>query len=178
MIDNNYMELNFATEPALEVPPTGGDTYFANMFAAYADLPTKLKNSIDKRKIVINRVKSRPYNYPHRPPPTNEEKEEWIDIIQPMVRTHPVNGKKAIYSGGNVPWSIEGMSEDESRTIVTFVQEFSTLPKYTYRHRWSPGDIILWDNRSAMHKATPYDQLQHRRLMHRTTMSGTKPYCN
>lgn len=161
---------------AIETPPTGGDTLFANMFAAYDELPERVRRRIDGLRVVISRVQSRPYNYPDRPPPTEAERAEWIDIAQPMVRTHPATGRKAIFAGGNVPWRIEGMSEDESAPLVTFVQEFSVQDRFTYRHRWSPGDIILWDNRSAMHKATPYDQLAHRRLMHRTTIAGSAPH--
>jgi len=160
---------------AIEVPPIGGDTWFANMIAAYDALPAATKKRIDGLKVVISRVQSRPYNYPERPPPTAEERAAWLDMPQPLVRTHEVSGRKAIYAGGNVPWHIEGMCEDESAPLITFVQEFSVLPRFTYRHQWRPGDIILWDNRGAMHKATAYDQLLHRRLMHRTTISGTRP---
>lgn len=161
---------------AIETPPVGGDTMFANMFAAYEDLPSATKERIEGLRVVISRVQSRPYNYPDRPPPTEAERAEWIDVSQPMVRTHPVNGRKALYVGGNVPWRIEGMDEEESAPLVAYLQEFCVLPRYVYRHKWRPGDIILWDNRSAMHKATPYDQLAHRRLMHRTTIAGDRPH--
>lgn len=161
---------------AVETPPIGGDTWFANMFAAHDDMPEVTRKKLDGLRVIISRLQSRPYNYPDRPPPTAAEKTEWIDVSQPMIRTHPVSGRKALYVGGNVPWRIEGMSENESALLVTFVQEFSVLPRFTYCHKWRPGDIILWDNRSAMHRATPYDQLVHRRLMHRTTITGTVPY--
>lgn len=154
---------------AVEVPPVGGDTWFANMFSAYEALPGVVKERIHERQVVISRVQSRPYNYPHRPPPTAAELEEWVDMPQPMVLTHPECGRKALYVGGNVPWRIVGMDEAESAPLVTFIQEFSVMPRFTYRHRWAPGDIIVWDNRSAMHKATAYDQVNHRRRMHRTT---------
>ena len=160
---------------ALEVPPTGGDTWFANMVAAYDALENVTKQRAEHLKVVISRLQSRPYNYPERPPPTPEERIAWIDMPQPLVRTHEVSGRKAIYAGGNVPWRIEGMSEHESSPLVTFLQEFSVRPRFTYRHAWRVGDVILWDNRSAMHRATAYDQLAHRRLMHRTTISGSGP---
>ncbi|GAA3753227.1 TauD/TfdA dioxygenase family protein [Salinactinospora qingdaonensis] len=160
---------------AREVPPTGGDTWYANMFAAYEALPEAVKERIDDLKVVISRVQSRPYNYPDRPAPTPEERAEWIDVPQPLVRVHEVSGRKALYAGGNVPWRIEGMPEEESAPLVTFLQEFSVQPRFTYRHKWQVGDIVLWDNRSAMHRATPYDQENHRRLMHRTTISGQQP---
>lgn len=157
---------------ALEVPPIGGDTWFANMIAAYDALPNLTKKRIEDLKVIISRVQSRPYNYPDRPQPTPEERAAWLDMPQPLVRIHDVSRRKAIYAGGNVPWRIEGMPENESAPLITFLQEFSIQPRFTYRHQWRAGDIILWDNRSAMHKATIYDQLTYRRLMHRTTISN------
>ncbi|GAA4215960.1 TauD/TfdA dioxygenase family protein [Microbispora amethystogenes] len=157
---------------ALEVPPEGGDTWFANMMAAYEALPAAMKERIDDLKVVISRVQSRPYNYPDRPAPTPEERAAWVDMRHPIVRRHEVSGRNALYSGGNVPWRIEGMPEVESAPLVTFLQEFSVQPRFTYCHRWQPGDILLWDNRSAMHRATPYDYAAYRRLMHRTTIAG------
>jgi alpha-ketoglutarate-dependent taurine dioxygenase len=156
---------------AIEVPPRGGDTWFANMFAAYDALPAITKERLSGLKVIISRVQSRPYNYPDRSPPTPEEWAEWVDVAHPIVRRHEINGRLAIYAGGNVPWRIEGMSEEESRPLVTFVQEFSVQPRFTYRHTWRAGDIIVWDNRSAMHKATAYDQVDDRRMMHRTTFT-------
>ena len=157
---------------AIQTPPVGGDTWFANMIAAYDALPAVTKERIDGLEVIVSRLQSRPYNYPDRPLPAPEELVDWVDVAHPMVRTHGVSGRKAIYAGGNVPWRVVGMSEDESRPLVTFVQEFSVQPRFTYRHRWQPGDIVLWDNRSAMHKATAYDQLTYRRLMHRTSLAG------
>ncbi|MCY1079437.1 TauD/TfdA dioxygenase family protein [Archangium lansingense] len=154
---------------AIETPPVGGDTLFANMFAAYEELPEATKRRIENRQVIISRIQSRPYNYPDRPPPTEQERAEWVDMPQPMVLTHPENGRKALYVGGNVPWRVVGMDESESAPLVTFVQEFSVMRRFTYRHKWRPGDIIIWDNRSAMHRATVYDLTAHRRRMHRTT---------
>jgi taurine dioxygenase/putative 2-oxoglutarate oxygenase len=155
---------------AIEVPPDGGDTWFANMFAAYEALSPAMKARIEGLRAVISRVQSRPYNYPDRAPVTDQEREEWLDMPQPLVLTHPVSGRKALYTGGNVPWRIEGLPDEESVSLITYLQEFSVRPRYTYRHRWQAGDVILWDNRSAMHKATPYDGTKFVRHMHRTTV--------
>lgn len=157
---------------AIECPPEGGDTLFANMFAAHDALPDTVRRRLDGLQVVISRVQSRPYNYPDRPPPSEAERAEWADMPQPIVLTHPENGRKALYAGGNVPWRIVGMDEAESAPLVTFLQEFAVLPRFTYRHRWRPGDIILWDNRSAMHRATGYDMTRYRRHMHRTTLAA------
>ncbi|AZZ77301.1 MULTISPECIES: TauD/TfdA dioxygenase family protein [Pseudomonas] len=171
--DGHYLDVPPAGSMlhALEIPPEGGDTWFANMFAAYEALPEAVKDRIEHLKVVISRTQSRPYNYPDRPAPSPQELAEWIDVPQPLVRRHEVSGRKALYAGGNVPWRIEGLPLEESAPLVTFLQEFSVQPRFTYRHRWTPGDIILWDNRSAMHKATVYDD-KYRRLLHRTTIGA------
>jgi alpha-ketoglutarate-dependent taurine dioxygenase len=172
--DGHYLEQPPAGSMlyALEVPPEGGDTWYANMFAAYDALPEATRRQLIGLKVIISRVQSRPYNYPGRPPPTAQERADWIDMPQPIVRTHPVNGRKALYAGGNVPWRIENMPEELSAPLVTFVQEFAIRPQFTYCHKWRPGDIVLWDNRSAMHRATAYDGERYRRLMHRTSVGG------
>ncbi|WP_043661153.1 TauD/TfdA dioxygenase family protein [Nocardia thailandica] len=172
--DGHYLEQPPAGSMlyAREVPPVGGDTFYANMFAAYEALPEEMRRRIEDLQVVISRVQSRPYNYPDRPAPTPAEIEEWVDVAQPMVRVHEVNGRKALYAGGNVPWRIVGMPLRQSLPLITYIQEFAIQPAFTYRHRWQPGDIVLWDNRSAMHRATYYDDRAHRRLMHRTTVAG------
>ena len=172
--DGHYLDIPPAGSMlyGIETPPVGGDTWFANMFAAYDALPSSIKEQIDDLQVVISRLHSRPYNYPDRPLPSAEELAKWKDVVQPLVRVHDVSGRKALYAGGNVPWRIVGMSEEESLPLITFVQEFAVQPQFTYCHHWQPGDIVLWDNRSAMHKATAYDQLAHRRLMHRTTIAN------
>ena len=161
---------------ALEVPPEGGDTWFANTAAACAALPERIRRRAAGMRVIISRVRSRPYNYPDRPAPTPEEVTAWPDMSQPLIRTHPVTGRAAIYAGGNVPWLIEGLPEEESAPLVTYLQEFCTQPRFTYRHRWRAGDLLVWDNRSVLHRATAYDQLRHRRLLHRTTIAGDTPF--
>jgi alpha-ketoglutarate-dependent taurine dioxygenase len=160
----------------IEVPQSGGDTWFANMYAAYNALPESTKMRIEGRKVVISRVQSRPYNYPDKPPVTAAERAAWPDVLQPLVRTHPQTGRKALYVGGNVPWRVEGMPTAESDILIPELQAFATQPQFVYIHQWCAGDAILWDNRSAMHRATSYDEINQRRLMHRTTIAGEAAY--
>lgn len=161
---------------AVIVPPEGGDTLFANMSKAWDELPEEIKIKIESLRVIISRVQSRPYNYPDRPPVTEAERIEWKDVSHPAVRTHPNTGAKALYVGGNVPWQIENMAEEESLPLITWLQEFSVMERLTYRHKWLAGDMILWDNRCVMHKATWYDGAKYQRLMHRTTLSGDIPF--
>src|SRR4029450_7240468 len=81
---------------AIEVPPVGGDTWYANMYAAYDALPEQVKERIDDLKVVISRVQSRPYNYPDRPAPTEQARAEWVYVTHPIVRVHEVSGRNAI----------------------------------------------------------------------------------
>jgi len=161
---------------AVELPPRGGDTWFANMMTAYDALPDEVKARIEGLRVIISRVRSRPYNYPDRPPVTEEQRAAWPDMPQPLVRTHPVGGRKALYVGGNVPWRIEGMEEAESTPLITMLQAHAIQPAFTYVHAWRPGDLLVWDNRSSLHKATAYDEGAHRRHMLRTAVAGTKPF--
>jgi len=160
----------------VEVPPEGGDTWFANMQAAYDALPQAMKDRLDGLTVIISRVQSRPYNFPNKPPVTPEQRAAWPDMPQPLVRAHPVSGRKALYIGSNVPWRIAGMPDEESAPLITELQAFSVRPEFTYRHEWRVGDAILWDNAISMHKATPFDVANHRRVMHRTTISGGVPF--
>ncbi|GLZ51901.1 TauD/TfdA family dioxygenase [Actinomycetospora sp. NBRC 106378] len=160
---------------AIEVPPEGGDTSFTNMIAAYEALSARTRSAIEDLRVVISRVQSRPYNYPDRPPVTEAERASWPDVTHPLVRTHEVSGRRALYCGGNVPWRIEGLPPERSAPLITFVQEFAVRPVFTYRHRWRAGDIVLWDNRSAMHRASWYDGERYHRHMHRTTIAGGVP---
>ena len=175
--DGHFLEMPPAVSLlyAVELPPIGGDTWFANMFAAYDALPDETRARIEGLRVIISRVRSRPYNYPQRPPVTEEQRAAWPDMPQPLVRTHPLSGRKALYVGGNVPWLIEGMDEAESTPLITTLQAHAIQPAFAYAHAWRPGDLLVWDNRSSLHKATAYDAVAHRRHMLRTAVAGTKP---
>lgn len=157
------------------VPPIGGDTWFANMTMAYDALPQETKDRIDRLRVIISRVRSRPYNYPDKPPVTAAERAAWPDMDQPMVRTHPETGRKALYVGGNVPWLVEKMEESESTPLVSGLQAHAVQERFVHIHRWRQGDLVIWDNRSTLHRATGYDQAGSRRHMHRTSVAGDLP---
>jgi alpha-ketoglutarate-dependent taurine dioxygenase len=158
------------------VPKEGGNTRFANMFAAYDALPEATKKKIDGLKVLVSRINAYPVSYPNRPPLTEEEKARVPDVIHPLVRTHPETGRKALYVGGNVAWEIVDMPTEEGRALLAELREFATQPAFCYEHEWQVGDLIMWDNRSALHCAMGYDASKHQRLMYRTTMAGSAPY--
>ncbi|MDP7242804.1 MAG: TauD/TfdA family dioxygenase [Rhodospirillales bacterium] len=159
-----------------ECPPVKGETLFINMGAVYEALPDETKQRVDGKKILISRVRSWPIDYPHRPPLTDAEKAILPDVFHPLVRTHPETGRKCLYIGNEASAWIVGMDDDEGKALIDELMDFARQPRFVYAHKWQAGDALLWDNRSTMHCATPYDEINHRRLMYRTTiMDGIHP---
>ena len=97
-------------------------------------------------------------------------------VAHPALRTHPVSGRRALYLAQHVVSRFEGMAFKESQEIIEEIVSFATGPRFVYTHEWRPGDVIFWDNRSAMHRVLPFDEERHRRRMHRTTLKGDRPY--
>ena len=152
------------------VPPTGGNTEFASGRAAYAALPEGRKTALEG-KIVIHRV-AEPSNVDD--PAYNEEQKRRLTVTHPLVRTNPANGRKNIYAGSHAQ-EIEGMPREEGRALLEELTEFCTQPQFVYSHPWRQHDLVIWDNRCALHRATPFDKTQYRRKMHRTTVAGSVP---
>ena len=161
---------------AREVPTAEGDTLFANMYAAFDALPAAMKARMDGRSVLHSRVKPYPEWFPERPPLSAAEKAALPDVVHPLVRTHPESGRQCLYLGGRPAWEVLGLPLDEGRALIAELVDFATQARFVYRHRWAVGDVILWDNRCAMHLATPFDEDNERRIMHRTTITGDRPY--
>jgi taurine dioxygenase len=109
--------------------------------------------------------------------PLNEESRRNLPPpgIHPLVRTHPENGRKALYLNPVRMESISGMADEEALALVAELMAHATQAKYEYRHRWRPGDMVIWDNRSVMHKAnTDYD-MSERRYLYRLMLKGEAP---
>jgi len=159
---------------ALELPPEGGDTLFADMYGAYAALPADVRCAIAGRRACFSRVKLHHVHYSHLSPLNHEEKATRPDVWHPIARRHPKSGWTALYAGR---WAcaIEGMAEREGPELIRHLQEFAVRPEFVYRHRWQQGDAVLWDNRCAQHCATPFDDAKYRRHMNRTTIEGEVP---
>jgi taurine dioxygenase len=111
----------------------------------------------------------------HRPPLTDEERAKAPPVTHPALRTHPVSGRKAVYLSEGLTRTLEGMDEEAGRQLVVEVSQFATQPQFVYRHQWRPRDLVFWDNRSTMHRATEFDN-RYRRLMRRTTVEGDAPF--
>jgi taurine dioxygenase len=156
------------------IPPEGGDTLFADMYAAYDELPEETKRRIAARRARFSRIDMHHVHYPHEPALTEQQKRERPDVFHPLVRTHPRSGRKALYIGR---WArdIEGMDPDEGRALIEWLFEYASSPRFVYRHKWRRHDAVLWDNRCMLHCATAFDESRDTRLMHRTTLEGDVP---
>lgn len=158
------------------VPPEGGDTLYADMVAAYAALDKETKKTLEGLMAVHT------YRYRYlkmvaegvRPTRTEEQMAEWTDVEHPVVRTIPETGEKALYVNEGFTARIAGMPEDESRDLLDRLLAHTVESRFVYRHRWQTGDVVFWDNRRTLHRATEYD-LSQERTMHRTTIAGIRP---
>ena len=168
-----HSDLNFVEEPpaasclyALEVPPVGGDTGFASMYAAFEALPAELAARIAGRRIVHDaRFNSAGYLREVRVP----------DTTHPIVRTHPETGRRALYLGRRANARIQGMPDDAGNALLDRLWEHATQDAFAWRHRWRPGDLLIWDNRCTLHRRDAFDASEHR-IMHRTQTRGTRPF--
>jgi len=176
-----HSDVSYAEKPsmgsllyALEIPPAGkgGDTLFANMYKAYATLPTATKARIDGLKAVF--MIGRKRNRDGRIMLSDEQESRSPDVIHPVVRTHPETGRKALFVNPAHTDSIVGMDPVESRALLDELNAHSTRPEFVYRHKWRLHDLVFWDNRCLMHIADPPEP-GYDRHMHRTTVEGDRP---
>lgn len=159
---------------AVELPSRGGDTQYVNMHDAYDDLPAATKQRIDGLKAVhvyLSKFSPRPLGHiteesrRNLPPPG----------IHPLVRTHPENGRKALYLNPVRMESIPGMADAEALALIDGLMRHATQKKYEYRHKWRAGDWVIWDNRSVMHQANPDYDMSERRFLYRLMLKGEAP---
>jgi taurine dioxygenase len=161
----------------LQTPLVGGDTGFAGMHAAYEALPEKTKTEIDELQAIhsydyLNELLRR--KNPHRPPLSDELKKELPPITRPLVAQHPVSKKKGLYIPLSHIESISGLTEEQARSLLDDLIEHMTQAQFVHMHHWEPGDLVVWDNRSAMHAPTQFDHKVYERLMYRLTFSGAQ----
>lgn len=154
------------------VPPEGGNTEFACMRAAYDALPDDVKAKLDGLVAEHSLVYSR--GTVSTAALTPEMKAELPGAWQTMVRVNPVNGRKAIFAGAHCSHVI-GWPMEEGRAFIAWLNDFATQPRFCYAHAWRDEDLVIWDNRAILHRATAYDTVRHKRLMQRTTVGDSGP---
>ncbi len=156
-------------------PPTGAATWFAGMTHAYQALSDDLKKTITPLTALHSYDHLNEFlrlSNPHRPPLSEELLKELPPIERPLVVKHPVTGKKALYVTPIHMESVNGMTEEDARPLLNQLLVHATQPQFTFAHAWKSGDLVLWDNRCAMHAPSPFDADKHDRLMYRLTING------
>jgi len=156
------------------VPSRGGDTQFVNMQAAYEALSPEMKARIDGLQVIHKYQSSRQTNKVSKRP--ESEMKAMPEATHPLVRTHPETGRKALYLNANRMEQIVGIDRAESDALLDTLIAHVIEPRFQYRHAWRQGDIVIWDNRSTMHKANADYPEGERRLMHRVIVAGDAPY--
>jgi taurine dioxygenase len=160
---------------AREIPPRGGDTLFANMYAAYETLPPDVRGRVGGlRAVNSSAMADISKTREDRIRDSGQDEPQQYLAEHPVVRTHPETGRKALYVNPAHTASIVGLPEDESRALLDSLFEHSTRPERTCRFRWDVGSLALWDNRCAMHNPMN-DYHGHTRRMDRVTLAGDDP---
>ena len=155
------------------LPETGGDTEFCNTYAAWEGLPEAKKKEIEGLRVLHSFWNSQLY---HNPEPTLAKLKEWMSLGTkelPLVWKHR-SGRKSLVLGNTAQYVI-GMDSMESAKLLHGLREWATSEAFFLRHKWSLGDMVIWDNTGTMHRATPYDAASGR-MMHRTKLQGEEPF--
>lgn len=170
----NPLPTKFSMLSGRVIPPSGGNTDFADARAAYDSLPeptkTKLEGLVAEHSIWHSRVKGGM--------PASMIGEKQLNVLpavyQPIVRTIPRSGRKALMVGSHAG-RIPGMPTDEGRKLLEELTDHVTQQKFVYSHPWRQGDLVMWDNRCTLHRATPFDDTKFKRDMRRTTCDEFAP---
>ena len=166
---------------ALEVPPAGGDTMFANMYDAYDALSEGMRQLLDPlvgvSSAALRRAGGRAagLNYKSSMTATNMDKVDEIMAEHPVIRTHPETGRKALYVNSAHTVRFVGMTDAESRPLIDYLITHAVRPEFTCRFQWEVGTLAIWDNRCVQHFAIN-DYHGERRRVHRATITGDRPH--
>jgi taurine dioxygenase len=155
---------------ALEVPPSGGNTYFANMFAAYETLPADLKKAVDG-KVAVHDASRNSAGMLRKGYKEVTDVRETVGARHPLVRTDPKTGRKALFLGRRPNSYVVGLDVAESEALLDALWAHATQPRFAMCHEWQVGDLLMWNNLSVLHRRDPFDPAS-RRVMHRTQIKG------
>ncbi len=185
--ENWHSDWSFQAEPpagtcllSLIVPPNGGDTLFANQHLALAAMPAEMRARIEGRVAIHSASKA---YAPEGAYGEGDRAKRSMDIRpssearatqrHPLVRRHPETGREGLFSAFGYIVGIEGMTDEEAHPLLRELYAWQSRPEFQYRHRWEPGMLLMWDNRSVLHAATGGYAGYHR-LLHRTTIAAWK----
>jgi taurine dioxygenase len=159
---------------AIDIPSRGGRTWFCNMRAAYDALPDATKKRLDGLCAIHAYDTVRARNRPSAR--TAQEIAETPDVEHPLVRTHPDNGRKALYLNFNRLDRIVGLARAESDALLDELAAHCRRPEFHHAHRWTAGDAVIWDNRATMHRVDVDYPMGEKRVMQRVLIEGDRPY--
>lgn len=175
-----HTDMSYLEEPpmasmlyALEVPPTGGNTGFCNMYSAYEALPPELKRRAQGLRIKHDGT----YNsggYLRAGVTASDDPRTSPGAVHPLVCVHPESGRRCLYLGRRRNAYLVGLELAESEALLDALWSYATRDEFTWYNAWRPGDLVLWDNRCTMHRRDPFDPAS-RRVMHRTQIKGVAP---
>ncbi|WP_034606358.1 taurine dioxygenase [Chitinimonas koreensis] len=183
--DNWHTDVTFIATPPLGavlaaklLPPTGGDTLWSSGIAAYEALSPRLRALLDGLQAEHDFVKSFPASRHTLTPAAAAQWEETRrrhpPLLHPVIRTHPVSGRRALFVNEGFTTRIVDLPPRESEALLAFLFAHAARPEFTLRWRWQVDDVAFWDNRVTQHFAVA-DYLPHRRVMHRATILGDRP---
>ncbi len=179
-----HSDLSYKPRPSLgsllhaqELPAEGGDTLFANQHLAWDSLPVALRDAVAGRRAEHHHLKQYAElqkRSPWRPNLSEAQVAQVPPVAHPIVRRHPETGARALFVNEHFTTRIVGVPEDEGQALLQELFTVSTQPRFVYRHRWQPHDLVFWDNRSLQHLAAGCPP-QQRRKLYRTTVEGDVP---
>ena len=155
---------------SLEVPPSGGNTYFADMFAAYETLPADLGKAAEG-KVAIHDASRNSAGMLRKGYQQMTDVRQTVGAHHPLVRTEPGTGRKALFLGRRPNAYVIGLDIEESEALLDALWAHATKSQFTLCHRWKVGDLLMWNNLSVLHRRDPFDP-QTRRIMHRSQIKG------
>ncbi|MBN0047122.1 TauD/TfdA family dioxygenase [Streptomyces actuosus] len=175
-----HADVTFRRRPALgavlqlrQVPPVGGDTMWADMAAAYDNLPQSVKDRIDGATAVHDFIPGFARFYP--PERLAPLQDRFPPVEHPVVRTHPETGRRLLFVNASFTTRITGMEREESDALLRYLFQQAHVPEYQVRFRWQPGDVAFWDNRATQHYAVN-DYAPHGRVAERVAIAGDRPF--
>jgi taurine dioxygenase len=161
---------------AVEVPDEGGETYLADMVAAFNALPVDRQEELGRLKLhhsweyfMTNREDARMEITP-------DLLAENPDVVHPLIRTHPADGRKALWVSTGTVKAIIGQADPKDLSLLDELVAFGTGDRFVFKHKWRVGDILMWDNRCTLHTGSAFDDQKYYRTMHRLWVRGDRPY--
>ncbi len=164
-------KLSFLNARKIAPDMVGGETQWADMRAAYDELPEASRRAIEGKVVVHDMQTSRAKTGRLLSP---EERAKWPPVFHPMVRVHEETGRRALYVGSQAT-CIVGSGEAESQKLFAELMDFATQDRFVHTHRWRDGDLVVWDNRRVVHRQVAFDEAKYPRVVVRTTVRGTAP---